>query len=191
MSTSVRESYHHGDLRAALIQGASELLESGEPFSLRAVARAAGVSATAPYRHFADRQALESALAVQGFKDLHAELEAASTSTDLTSIGQAYVRFALKRPAVFQLMFGSQCNTEDPERVAAVADLHNLVETRVREIFGGEDVSALALALWSTAHGLAFLHLDGKLSAESDAEVSTRVSAAFSGLLAMPRPRDS
>jgi AcrR family transcriptional regulator len=91
------------------------MLEAGEPFSMRAIAREVGVSATAPYRHFADREALESALAAQGLRDLKADLtdgrELPSTSADLAEFAVAYVEFALRRPALFRLMFGNECDT--------------------------------------------------------------------------------
>ena len=76
MTAETRSGYHHGDLRAALLANASEMLESGESFSMRALAKRAGVSAAAPYRHFDDREALESALAVEGFDGLRATMEA-------------------------------------------------------------------------------------------------------------------
>ena len=74
MTAPTKSSYHHGDLRTALLTTAMGMLERGEPFSIRAVAREAGVSPTAPYRHFPDRDALESALAAQGLRDLKADL---------------------------------------------------------------------------------------------------------------------
>ena len=75
--TTAERSYHHGNLRAALLTAAAQALEAGEELSMRAVARRAGVSPAAPYRHFADREALDSALAVEGFDRLRAELDAA------------------------------------------------------------------------------------------------------------------
>src|SRR3977135_943878 len=96
-----KATYHHGDLRAALLRAAMELLEeSGEPpLSLRAVARCAGVSPAAPYRHYADREALVSAVAAVGYRELAEKLAAAhpspSTPEELASVAIAYVQFAL------------------------------------------------------------------------------------------------
>lgn len=188
MPTTAKPAYHHGDLRAALLTSAMEMLEGGETFSLRAVARRAGVSATAPYRHFDDREALESALAAEGLKDLKADLAMLglpATATDLGELGVVYVRFALRRPALFKLMFGQQCDTENDQRVIAAAELHEMLAAAMNNVFPGQDVDALASAGWALAHGLAFLHLDGKLKAASDDEVAARVRAAFAAILSV------
>ena len=82
-AVSTSRPYHHGDLRAALLDAALELLEEDETFSLRAVARRAGVSPNAPYRHYADKEALLAALATYGFAQLADRLEAAAELTDM------------------------------------------------------------------------------------------------------------
>src|SRR5882757_10712815 len=126
MSTS-RSPYHHGDVRAACLRAAMELLEEGgaTALSLRAVARRAGVSAAAPYRHYADREALVSAVAAVGYGELAERLAAAhpspSTPEQLASVAIAYVQFALERPALFRLMFGDSCDRDNDERIAATA----------------------------------------------------------------------
>ncbi|MFT4262622.1 MAG: TetR/AcrR family transcriptional regulator [Nocardioides sp.] len=188
MSTPAKPAYHHGDLRAALLTSAMAMLESGEPFSLRAVARRAGVSAAAPYRHFADREALESALAAQGLRDLKADLVASGVPTqpsDLAELAIAYVGFALRRPALFRLMFGQECDPTNDQRVQAAAELHEMLAVVMGGIFPDADAEALAAAGWALAHGLAFLHLDGKLSATSDEEVAARVRGAFAAILSV------
>lgn len=193
MSTS-EKTYHHGDLRPALIDAAIQVLESGEPFSLRAVARRAGVSPAAPYRHFADREALDSAVAVEGFHDLRADLAAALDSAPASSsaadviaeLGIAYVAFAMRRPAVFRLMFGNECDDANAERVTASAELHTVLNEAVERLFPGADVPSLSTALWSLAHGLAFLHLDGKLRPEPADAVSARVHTVVGAILAVP-----
>lgn len=192
MST-LEKSYHHGDLRAALLSAAIELLESGEPFSMRAVARRAGVSQTAPYRHFADRAALDSAVAAAGFEDLTAELSAALEAAPenagpkeiLGGLGIAYVLFALRRPAEFRIMFGNECDDADAERVIASQKLHAVLDNVLAEVFPGTDAPNLSTALWSMAHGLAFLHLDGKLRPEPLDEVRARVRAAITAALTL------
>ena len=192
MSTSTR-SYHHGDLRAALLAAAIESLEAGESFSLRAVARRAGVSPTAPYRHFADREALDSAVAIEGFKDLRADLEAALAESVqpaapedvIAALGVAYVGFALRRPAVFRLMFGNECDEENSERVRASEQLHEMLNQSIERLFPGPNQSNLSIALWSMAHGLAFLHLDGKLRPQSDDDVAARVQSAVGAIFAL------
>lgn len=185
----MKRGYHHGDLRAALLEAAVEILEQGATFSLRAVARRAGVSPTAPYRHFADREALESAVAVEGFRDLKAVLmegrELPASASDLGEFAVAYVAFALRRPAVFRLMFGNECDDTDDQRVKAAAELHELLAGAMADVFPGADAPTLATALWSLAHGLAFLHLDGKLPAGSAEDVAARVRASFDAVLAI------
>lgn len=183
MSTSGKGSYHHGDLRAALLTTAMRMLENGETFSLRAIARNAGVSPTAPYRHFPDRDALEAALAVQGFSDLKHDLTAGrdlpASIADLAEFGVTYVDFAMRRPALFRLMFGNPCDDADDERVKAADALHELLGQALANVAPESDTTALACAGWSLAHGLAFLHLDGKLPADSPAEIADRVRSAF------------
>lgn len=178
-----KPGYHHGDLRAALVESALAMLETGEAFSLRAVARHAGVSTAAPYRHFADREALESALAVHGFRELLSDLAAISpspqTTADVADFAVAYVRFALRRPALFRLMFGQPCDENDLERVRASDDLHADLADVLASVYPQVDAPALATAGWSLAHGLAFLHLDGKFRAASGVEVDDRVRTSF------------
>ncbi|HQH91893.1 MAG TPA: TetR/AcrR family transcriptional regulator [Dermatophilaceae bacterium] len=198
-TTTTRSTYHHGDLRAALVAAGLAMLEAGEPFSLRALARQAGVSPTAPYRHFPDRDALESALAVRGLQDLMVALapngQTPATSEEVAELGVRYVRFALARPALFRLMFGRECDDQDDERVRAAAALHDYLATVLGHVFPDTDADALATAGWSLAHGLAFLHLDGKLANSDPAAVDARVRAAYAAVLpattSKPKPAAS
>lgn len=187
MPTETRTSYHHGDLRASLLTVAMQMLERGETFSLRAVAREAGVSPTAPYRHFVDRDALESALAAQGFQDLKADLlegrDLPRSADDLAEFGVEYVFFALRRPALFRLMFGNQCDDSNDLRVKASGELHELLAAMLMTVFPDGDSESLATACWGLVHGLAFLHLDGKLDSTSREAVADRVRAAFRAIL--------
>ncbi|MER5527512.1 TetR/AcrR family transcriptional regulator [Streptomyces sp. NPDC002677] len=190
MSTSERSRYHHGDLHAALLRAATALLEEdGAGLSLRAVARRAGVSPTAPYRHFADKEALENELAAQGFADLEQRLGATGsqpvTLDRFAQIAVSYVRFALDRPALFRLMFGTPCTDTQDARTAAAAEVHELVMACVSEAFPQADAEALATAGWSLVHGLAFLHLDGKLPSSNLEEVDARVIAAITAILTL------
>lgn len=188
MSTSTKSGYHHGDLRASLLETAMRMLEAGEPFSLRALAREAGVSPTAPYRHFTDRDALESALAAQGLRDLRADLTEGralpASPEDLAELAVAYVEFALRRPALFRLMFGNACDEGNDERGRAAAEIHELLQVAMTQVFPSVDAEALASAGWGLAHGLAYLHLDGKLAAIPHKLVPDHVRSAFSAILA-------
>jgi AcrR family transcriptional regulator len=181
--------YHHGDLPAACISAAMELLEeSGETaLSLRAVARRAGVSPAAPYRHYADREALVSAIAAVGYRELAERLGAAhpapATPDQLTSVAVAYVQFALERPALFRIMFGEPCDRDNDERAAATAAVMLYLREIVGRVFPEADSDAMATAIWALVHGLAFLHLDGKLDASTPSAVADRVTAAINALL--------
>ena len=182
-------AYHHGDLPAACLRAAMELLEENgsAALSLRAVARRAGVSPTAPYRHYADRDALMSAVAAMGYGELAEQLAAAhpspSTRDDLAAVAIAYVQFALEHPALFRVMFVEPCDPDSSERVAATAAISEYVGSIVRHAFPGADPDAMSTAVWALVHGLAFLHLDGKLDTSTPAVVSDRVRAAVHALL--------
>jgi AcrR family transcriptional regulator len=182
-------TYHHGNLRPALVRTAMELLEeSGETaLSLRAVARRAGVSPAAPYRHYADREALVSAVAAVGYRELGERLASAhpspSTPQQLAGVANAYVQFALERPALFRIMFGEPCDHDNDERVAATAAVSHYVREIAARTFPKADADALATAIWALVHGLAFLHLDGKLDATTPSVVADRVTAAIHALL--------
>jgi AcrR family transcriptional regulator len=186
MATS-NTPYHHGDLPAALVRAAIELLEENGELSLRAAARRAGVSTAAPYRHFADREALVSAVAAVGYRELAAALAAANpapkTAEDFSDIAIAYVQFALARPGLFRAMFSEPCDPTSPERVAATEAIHEYVRSIVREAFPDADVEALATAMWSIVHGLAFLFLHGKFDADAPGEPAATVSAAVRSVL--------
>jgi AcrR family transcriptional regulator len=190
------KTYHHGDLRAACVRAAVELLEEGgeSALSLRAVARRVGVSAAAPYRHYADREALVSAVAAVGYRELAERLTAAhpspSSAEQLTSVAVAYVQFALDRPAMFRIMFGETCDRDNDERVAATAAVSLYVREMVARSFPDADAEALATAVWALVHGLAFLHMDGKLDARDPAVVADRVTAAIDALLTVTGGRE-
>lgn len=185
---TTKQTYHHGDLRSALVRAALELLEEGgEPaLSLRATARRAGVSASAPYRHYPDREALVSAVAAVGYAELAQRLAAAhpapSTPEQLADVAVAYVEFALDRPALFRAMFTESCDPDNDERVAAVEAVSEYVRGIARRLSPASDPDALANGLWALVHGLAFLHLDGKLDASRPA-VAAQVRAAVAALL--------
>jgi AcrR family transcriptional regulator len=189
-----KATYHHGDLRAALLDAALEVLEEdgATALSLRGVARRAGVSSAAPYRHYADREALVSAVAAVGYRDLAERLAAAhpapSTPAQLADVAVAYVRFATERPALFRIMFSEPCDRDNDERVAATATVTLYLREIVARCFPDSDADALAPAIWALVHGLAFLHLDGKLDAPTPAAVAGRVTAAVKAVLSVNAP---
>lgn len=177
-------AYHHGDLRNALLAAARELLETQdiETLSLREVARATGVSANAPYRHFPDKAALLAALATQGFQELDAALyRAVGATTDKQFVTgcAAYVEFALSHRALLRLMFGG-CTlpfSEHPELAAAAESSFRALLGFVAQQTGGELESEAtfqrAIAVWSLVHGYARLKMDGALEFHGDHPLPT------------------
>jgi AcrR family transcriptional regulator len=154
-------SYHHGDLRNALLTAARQILEeqSLADLSLRAVARRAGVSHAAPYRHFPNHEALLVELATEGFVELRDEIRSAAAaggaeSDRIAKIGSAYMGFVVRRPEVASLMFGPQL----PNREAYPA-LGEVADAIGNEIGVGLHDQALGLAVWASVHGLAMLIL--------------------------------
>jgi AcrR family transcriptional regulator len=190
---ATKTPYHHGDLQSALVSAAMELLEEGETdLSMRAVARRAGVSPAAPYRHYEDREALVSAVAAVGYRELAEELAAAhpspSTPEQLVRVAIAYVQFALTRPALFRVMFSEPCKRDNNERVAATAAVSLYLRGIVERSFPDADAEPLGTAIWALVHGLATLHLDGKLDSTDRAAVADRVNAAIRALLRVTEP---
>lgn len=172
-TTSVAKPYHHGNLREELLELALADLEStgAATLSLRDLAARAGVSKTAPYRHFPDRDALLAALMDHGWKDLHDATERAQTSaTDplsgLRSMGRAYLGFALSRPGMYRLLFSGEGKSLASGLVCP--DAHNsyrLLEHQVALCQSGgwrPDANGqfLTLAYWSLVHGAADLALE-------------------------------
>lgn len=159
MSTSERP-YHHGDLRAELLSIAGKLLEAEgmSALSLRELARRAGVSHNAPYRHFADREALLAALAADGFARLTAVIkQAGAQQPGLVELGMAYVSFALDQPALFRLMFsGVTAGSIEADSAASLA----AAMSEMRRSLGADAPDAAVLSGWAFSHGLAALLLD-------------------------------
>ncbi|MGH7079340.1 MAG: TetR/AcrR family transcriptional regulator [Acetobacteraceae bacterium] len=167
-----RDSYHHGNLREALIAAVLELIAEHGPtgFSYADVARAAGVSPAAPYRHFRDRGVLLAEVARRGFERFAAALEAAwnqgrpDPAKALEACGRAYLEFARSEPASFSAMFGPGMAPETDPGLSAAADRAFAVLRRAAEAVsatypGPNRPPALMMALhvWATAHGIASL----------------------------------
>jgi AcrR family transcriptional regulator len=176
---SSTRAYHHGDLREALIEASETLLaERGvEGFTLREVARRAGVSPAAPAHHFGDARGLLTAVAIRAFEELTARLTAADVAAGsdrrarLRAQGEAYVRFALARPGQFGLMFAvGRLDGENAELHrqgdAAFAALERAVSGRSVDEGPGcgpsADTPPGAFVAWSLVHGFARLALDGQ-----------------------------
>ncbi len=176
-----KAAYHHGNLRQALLDAGLRQLEEkgsrGEP-SLRELARQVGVTVNAAYRHFADKEAVMSAMAAEGFRRFgNAQDRAAKGQTDpqlaLQALGQAYIRFARDNPALFRLMFGRFNRTRvDPELDDASQKAFDSLLKAVSEALQREtsdpEVTMTAVSAWGLVHGLSHLLLDGRLDWLSD-----------------------
>ena len=169
------KSYHHGNLRAELLDTAVEQLRASgtEALSLRALARTVGVSQTAPYRHFTDKDELLAALATRGYQALLGALQdAGKTAPDspqeqLFAFARSYVDYAAANPELFKLMFGPTLQPAEkyPELREAsretLALVHKILHKGIQlGIFKDQDITYLANAAWAGIHGLATLRVD-------------------------------
>ena len=181
--------YHHGNLRAELLDVALKTLaEKGAAgLSLRAIARRAGVSQTAPYNHFADREALLAALAAIGYKGLSDSMAQAvvaaapvDTASEIRALGRGYLDFAIHKPEQLRLMFGGEIvdMREFPELMAAAHDAFAAINTTVQRFIeegntgptGRMGPNTATIAAWSMVHGLSTLLVDHKVDpAETEA----------------------
>ncbi|MEV0154791.1 TetR/AcrR family transcriptional regulator [Micromonospora sp. NPDC050686] len=177
-------SYHHGDLRRALLDAAAEAMaESGvAELSLRDLARRAGVSHAAPAHHFGDKAGLLTALATEGYQLLGEALREGDDG--LLEAGVAYVRFAVRHPAHFEVMFRPDLHRADDQDLAAArARTRELLRGGVAQ-HTGRDPDVDSLAAWSIVHGFATLWLSGalppRLGTDPEAAARTVIRRLFS-----------
>lgn len=203
MTVKASTSYHHGNLRAALLkQAEAQLKEVGvESLSLRALARATGVSQTAPYRHFEDKNQLLIALATQGYRELFSALDAARANAlpdpaaQLRALAHCYINFSSANAELFKLMFGPSLENADEETElrAVTRDTLNLVRAVMQSgiqqgEFANHDVDYLSNAAWSSIYGLAILAIDSpelfERHIEMDRQIDYGVDLMLAGLRA-------
>lgn len=171
------KTYHHGDLREALIKKAIEMIaENGvESVTMRSLGQQLGVSRAAPYRHFEGKVALLTAVATQGYTQLQTAMKNACTHSDelLTcyyKTGEAYIRFATENPTLYHLMFGEKSvSRETAPHLAEAADnafatLQTIIEQcQQASLLKVGNPCLLAYATWAMVHGVASLIIDGQL----------------------------
>lgn len=179
-----RRPYHHGDLREALLQASLDLLRNPAlgDFSLREIARRAGVSHNAPYRHFRDKDDLLAAIAEQGFERLTAALQSAAGKgqtpfQQLQSAGIAYVEFAQAQPEHFSVMFS--IDLRETRHVSAKAAAEKCFAELVKLVVASDEGQSFrnispetaALVAWTQVHGIAVLALRGQLRFRTRREI--------------------
>ena len=178
------KSYHHGNLREALLQSAIRLIAEVGPtaFTLREVARRAGVSHNAPYRHFHDKDDLLAAVATQGYLELTDAMTAAaerqsSPLARLKQAGLAYVSFALRRPEHFTVMFDAPTSKQQRPDAAEAAErafstlMGFVQECQEKKQLPPGDPLEFALLAWSWVHGIAKLAITGRLPYRTKARI--------------------
>ena len=176
--TAKRANYHHGDLRAGLVEATRQLVEEKGPdrFSVSDACRAAGVSTAAPYRHFNDRDEMLLAVCSEGMERFYDTMSAAvadkapGTIETINDLGLAYIKFATSEPGVFRLSFGIAREHEgNPEIVERGQRIYGILLAQVAAYFGkpgvDDEVLERAFPLWTMVHGLSFLLIDEKITA--------------------------
>jgi AcrR family transcriptional regulator len=182
--------YHHGDLPRALLDAALHIVKTQgtEALTLRAAARLAGVSQAAPYRHFANKEAILAAVAEDGFRSLMAAMRHAAAAGDsplerLRAVGLGYVTFAKSHPSHFRVMFGREMadRSASPSLRQVATDTFNMLVDAMSDcqraglVRSEEPAADLALTAWSGVHGLSALLVDGVLD-KPVAEVAEMVT---------------
>ncbi len=198
MTTPAR--YHHGDLRAALIVRATEVVAAGgvDALSLRELARDLGVSHGAPSRHFPDKQALLDAVAINGFALLEAALRAALQqqhealfADQLSTVAAAYVRFATGKPSLLAVMFAAKHRREAPAELRTAVDeafaapILAVQQAQARGEVAAGSLDEIGTAILATMHGYAALVAGGLLVPDDAAELAAIIRRLIDGL----RPR--
>jgi len=191
MATSEQHSYHHGDLKRALLDAAEAVLtdRGATGFTLRECARRAGVSSAAPAHHFGNITGLLTAIAARGFIGLgdamsaSADTAGSSQPDRLTAIGEAYLDYARQHPARYRVMFGQmELDRNEPAFRAAGDRAFAVLSDTVRAVAGPEDpqLKAKTIAAWSIVHGYAMLIADRRLPLDDhEAEMLGRSMLRF------------
>ena len=172
-----KKGYHHGDLRAALIEATRQLVEEKGPdnFSVSDACRLAGVSTAAPYKHFKDKNEMLVATVLEGMarhrENMRGALEgiAEGSPQRITAIGMEYVGFALREPGIFRLMFGGFTDQKsDPRLAESGQQTFGILLAEVARCLGEaevtDEVRRRSFMLWNFVHGLSFILYDQQLA---------------------------
>jgi AcrR family transcriptional regulator len=188
-----RRSYRHGNLPAALLAAARQILDENglQAVGLRETARRVGVSATAAYRHFTSKEDLLASVAAEGFHELAAAMQSASRGANpLSRAGLAYIEFADQNRGLFRLMFGPVLaeRTKYPTLQAATAGVEALLLRGVADLDQRPlNDNLAAMAAWGLVHGLSHLIVDGFFPAARAAVQAEEILAK----IRLPRPPTS
>ncbi len=176
-ATLRKSGYHHGDLRAGLIEATRQLVEEKGPdgFSVSDACRLAGVSTAAPYKHFKDKSEMIIAMVMEGMvrhrENMISSLDGIPPGTParITALGREYVNFALNEPGVFRLKFGGFTDRlDDPKLQEAGEGTFTIVLHEVAKCLGESEITPevrkRGFMLWGFVHGLSFLLADPKLT---------------------------
>ncbi|WP_394829170.1 TetR/AcrR family transcriptional regulator [Pendulispora albinea] len=199
--------YHHGDLKRSLLDAAVAFLADGRDFTMRELARRAKVTHNAPYRHFADKEALLAAIAEEGFEMLAADGARALAAAGgdpraaLRELGASYVFFAVEHPHHFRLMFGlplANVQAAHPSLGLAAQKSFAQLTDAIEAIRAGgllradRDPRGLAIIAWALVHGLASLlvagQLPGDVRAMAHLAIGDIANVFFEGVLAALPP---
>jgi AcrR family transcriptional regulator len=176
--TSRKQSrpYHHGNLRRALLDEALATIraEGVDGLTLRQIGARVGVSRTALYRHFADKRALLTAVASEGFRTLREQLvtaweEGGRGSAAFQAMGVTYIHFAVANPSHYRVMFGGFVDPQNETELATEAEgafqalVDALTALQRNDVVLGDDAVLMARFVWSVVHGVAMLGIDGQL----------------------------
>ncbi|ALG12388.1 TetR/AcrR family transcriptional regulator [Kibdelosporangium phytohabitans] len=181
-------AYHHGDLRRAVLDAALEVIAADGPsaISLRDLARRAGVSHAAPAHHFKDKAGLLTAIAIEG-NELLAESLAEAIAEDRTrliDLGVRYVRFAMRHPGHFAVMYRPDLyHRHAPELITARERTGKLLRGTVQLLTGDQSARLTQLAAWSAAHGFATLALAGNLDKTIGEQDPAELFRALAGVM--------